>query len=109
MTDQEFAEFYTGFEDDMLRTLDAKGHDYTRGAEIGESDRLANFKTVAGMLGLTPLQVWAVYYLKHVFAILTYIKTGKVQSEGMRGRFLDAANYAVLGAAIHKEKLDQEG
>lgn len=107
MTEQEFAEFYTSFETEMLDTLSAKGNDYTRGAEVEGEDRLANFKTVANMLGLNPLQVWAVYYMKHVLAILTYIKTGEIQSEPMRGRFLDAANYAVLGAALHKEKVDQ--
>lgn len=81
------------------KLLDVKGHDYT-GAN---ADRLFNFKEVATMLGLTPLQVWSIYWLKHVFAICTYVKDGKVRSEAIDSRFFDENNYNLLGLALVKE------
>ena len=66
----------------------SKGNDYTEGGERGDDseDRLWNFKEVAKRFGLTPLQVWAVYWTKHNNAIekLRYAlpspkgKTGRV-------------------------------
>lgn len=76
----------------------SKGHDYTVGN--GDADRLWNFKAVADMLGITPMQALGVYWLKHVLAICTYIKLGKVESEDIDGRFLDESNYNLLGRAL---------
>jgi hypothetical protein len=78
-----------------------KGNDYTVGN--AQEDRLWNFKTVAGLLGITPLQCLGVYWLKHVLAICTFIKYGKVESEDIDGRFLDESNYNLLGRALIKE------
>lgn len=49
------------------------------------------------------MHVWAVYFNKHVTAVLTFARTGKVESEAIRGRFLDIATYAILGAALADE------
>lgn len=76
----------------------SKGHDYTVGN--GDEDRLWNFKTVAGLLGIDPMQALGVYWLKHVLAICTYIKTGALKSEDIDGRFLDESNYNLLGRAL---------
>ena len=81
----------------------SKGHDYTVGN--GDEDRLWNFKIVAGLLGITPMQALGVYWLKHILAICTYIKTGNVESEDIDGRFLDESNYNLLGRALINDLL----
>lgn len=84
------------------KILKQKGADYTRHS----ADRLANFKRGAEGLGLSPLQVWAVYFSKHVDAIMSFVKTGKVESEAIEGRFDDAINYLYLGEALIREQLE---
>ena len=96
MTNKEFKRLVSGFRKSQDKLILAKGHDYTQ----GNPDRLHNFKAVARLTGMTPLQVWSVYWLKHVFAICTYIKYGSVKSEGIDERFLDEANYNLLGKAL---------
>lgn len=103
MTNKDFEDMIYSFraaQDNLLKT---KGADYTQKSD----DRLSNFKDVAKLLGLTPLQVWSIYWLKHVFAICTYVQTGKLESEGIMSRFLDAANYGLLGIALVEEELNQ--
>ena len=85
--------------------LKVKGDDYTR----HEPDRLSNFKRAAAGLGISPLQVWAVYASKHWDALLAFVKTGKAESEAIEGRFDDLANYLYLGEALIKEEEGQRG
>lgn len=87
-------------QDELLRT---KGNDYT----MANEDRCHNFKEVAKFVGITPMQAWAVYYLKHVFAICTYVKEGKVQSEEIFERFVDANNYSYLGLALIEDERNE--
>jgi cyclopropane fatty-acyl-phospholipid synthase-like methyltransferase len=68
-----------------------KGHDYA-----GEEDALSNFKRNADRLGLTPIQVWGVYFHKHLDAIETYVREGGVPSEPIEGRIQDAILYLYL-------------
>jgi len=82
------------------RILRAKGQDYTR----GDDDRLANFKRIARDIGCSPLLVWYVYFAKHIDAIASFVKTGKVESEELRGRFIDARNYLALGYALYMDE-----
>lgn len=82
------------------RIMQSKGADYTR----HEEDRLSNFKRTAAGIGLTPLQVWAVFANKHWDAIMAYIKTGKAESEAIDGRFDDVHNYLYLLEGLLKEK-----
>ena len=75
-----------------------KGRDYT--IDQADENRLYNFYEVAELTGQTPMQVWSVYFLKHVFAVMAFAKTGKVESEGIDGRLYDIINYAILGKQI---------
>lgn len=83
-------------QDGLLRV---KGADYTR----HDPDRLANFKRVAVGIGLTPLQVWAVYANKHWDAIMTFVKTGRTESEAIEGRCDDLHNYLYLLEGLIQE------
>jgi hypothetical protein len=104
MKNTDFENMVKGFRIRQDKLIISKGHDYTVGN--GDEDRLWNFKTVAGLLGITPMQALGVYWLKHVLAICTYIKVGILQSEGLDGRFLDESNYNLLGRALVNDLLD---
>ena len=81
--------------------MKGKGHDYT----AGNDDRLINFKEVGKRAGVSPLQCWLVYFLKHVDSICTRVSTGKQESgEPIEGRIADIRNYALLGLALIKEE-----
>lgn len=75
------------------------------GYTVGSVDVLANFKRVADRAGITTEQAWAVYFLKHIDAILSIMtKPDLPVSEEPPGRFADAINYLRLGFAILKER-----
>ena|SRR5689334_1659183 len=101
MKNKDFEALVGEFRKKQDELIILKGNDYTVGN--AQEDRLWNFKTVAGLLGITPLQCLGVYWLKHVLAICTFIKYGKVESEDIDGRFLDESNYNLLGRALVKE------
>lgn len=75
------------------------------GYTVGSVDVLANFKRVAERAGISVEQAWAVYFLKHIDAIMTIMtKPDLPVSEEPPGRFADAVNYLRLGYAILKER-----
>lgn len=81
----------------------AKRPEYTE----GKTDVLSNFKQVAEELGISPLDVWYVYFRKHISSIVTYVKNPDVVlSEPIFGRIKDAMNYLELLAALAKEKAE---
>ncbi len=75
----------------------SKGADYSR-----DADRLYNFRSVAKFTGLNMKQVWSVFYMKHVLAILAYVKGG-TESEPIEDRIVDAINYLCLFSLIVRE------
>lgn len=75
-----------------------KGDEYTIGL-----DRLYNFNSVAEKLGLSPMQVWAVYAAKHFYAILNYAKTGTEGAEGIESRLADLAVYCKLARLLVRQ------
>lgn len=88
---------------DALATsiADAKRPGYT----LGDDDVLRNFKAVAERMGVTPMQAWGVYFLKHIDAITSLAKDPAIpQAEAIEGRFADAINYLKLGFALVNEK-----
>lgn len=77
-----------------------KGHDYT----AGSPDRLANFKSAANVLGVSPEKILGVYLWKHLSAIFTYIDKGQLESEPIESRIVDSVNYLALLYKMVKEK-----
>jgi hypothetical protein len=91
---------------DREAVMSSKRPGYTGGSE----DVLANFKRVAERTGLTPLQVWAVYFLKHIDAITSIVTKPHLPiSEAPLGRFGDAMNYLELGWALYNEEAGKQG
>ena len=82
-----------------------KGKDYTVG-----DDRLNNFReiaedmTAAGFpIGMKQV-IW-IYFYKHIQSIRRYVCTGKISSEPIEGRILDARVYlSLLRAVVEEEK-----
>lgn len=82
----------------------------TKGEEYARSDdQLANFKRSAEEAGITPEQVWLVFYNKHADAIKSFIakpptKWGAVgPSEPIEGRIDDAILYLILLKGLIRE------
>lgn len=100
MTKNEFLEL---IEDQYHKIIDltrSKGEEYSR-----SDDQLANFKRNAADLGLTPQQIWAVYFNKHIDSIKSYIANPtKPLSEPIEGRIDDAILYLLLFKAMVVEK-----
>ena len=101
MTNMEFACALSELNDAANGILAAKGPEY---AGHGGDNRLANFETIEVLLRGAPvdaLTVAAVYWLKHVLAICTYIRTRKEGVESLESRFADERNYnALLWACV---------
>ena len=115
MNQKQFAELVQRTINDTSRLLVLKGAEYA-----SDVDRLQNFKRNAERTGLSPLQVWAVYFFKHIDALESFIKRledfqcDNFQdyqvaidrmnlSEPIEGRFYDAINYLFLGLALLEE------
>jgi hypothetical protein len=82
---------------ERLAIVMAKRPEYTE----GHIDVLNNFKVVAREVGLTPIQVWYVYFRKHVASISQFAKNPTMsQSEPIKGRICDAMNYLELLNAL---------
>lgn len=78
------------------------------GEYAGDVDRLANFRRNANNLGLSMLDVWAVYAAKHWDAVMQYVtdnRNGKDRKrlEDISGRADDLIVYMILFKAIVDE------
>lgn len=89
ITEADFMRERQTFNAACVKVLAAKGQDYS-----SESNRLSNF--TKSRTGLTPFQVWAVLFEKHVNAICRWIADSKLASEPIAGRLIDARNYLDL-------------
>jgi len=108
LTNEEFDKVRGRLDHTALSILMAKGPDY---AGHDGDNRLANFESVAQLLKGAPMDaatVAAVYWLKHVFAICTYIRTRRPGSEPILGRFADDRNYNALLWACLVAGTDQD-
>ncbi len=102
MTKVELEKLAEELHQDSMNLMGLKNNDYTCGK--AEEDALYNFHFIAKVLDVDPKLVWGVYFLKHVLATLKYIKSGYVESEGIKGRLMDIHNYNTLLWAIMNEE-----
>lgn len=100
MTKNEFLQLIENQYHHLVDLTRTKGEEYSR-----SDDQLANFKRNAADLNLTPEQIWAVYFNKHIDSIKSYIANpSKPLSEPIEGRINDAILYLLLFKAIVIEK-----
>ncbi len=99
MTHEEYAEHVRQFVAEMTQVTKAKNADYCAGTDEAMND----YYSASERANVTPVQAWAVLFMKHVHAVERFVKTGTVSSEAIHGRFIDLANYAMLGDALVKD------
>jgi hypothetical protein len=102
MTQTEFHAFFQSLLDEAEKVMHAKAADYAQ-----EQDAFRNFHTRAEQLGLTREQVWAVFAMKHVDALLAYCREGKVESEPLRSRCIDVINYVGFLAGFDQTRWNE--
>jgi hypothetical protein len=98
MNRREFTDLMERHFGDIAEINATKGKDYA-----SEADALDNFKRHAATLGLSPVQVWAVYTSKHWDAVMTFCREGAVHSEPIEGRIHDVILYCFLLLALIEE------
>lgn len=108
MRQEEFAALCDSTFNNLLSLLKVKGGEYS-----SDADKLSNFKRNAKELGVTPLQVWQIYFAKHKDALYTYIrddatKQVRPRSEAIEGRIHDMIAYLLLCLALISDKENGE-
>lgn len=99
MTFPEFQAHTNEFIEKMRSIMGVKNADYSV-----NDDCMSNYTEIAKWLGVPPRTVWGVLFFKHITAIARYVRDGRVESEGIHHRMLDAANYCVLGSGLVKSE-----
>jgi len=100
----EQQELFQQMVNEEKKLLESKGAEYA-----SAEDSLANFKTKLD-IGVSPLQVIAIFMDKHYSSIKSFIRTGKeISDEPIEERIQDMRNYLFLLAALIKEKKDPNG
>lgn len=108
MKSEQFLELLETMEKEEKEILLCKGKEYAR--DDYKDDVLSNFKRIAKALEVDPIKVWAVYFMKHIDAILNFVNTGRTASdETIKGRFADARNYLALGFGLVWETIQGNG
>lgn len=92
MTYKAFDESFDALIRECRSMRDSKGKEYANSAV----DRLANFKEVGAEIGVDAKVVLMIYLKKHLRSIDSFVKNGKVRSEPIRGRIVDAITYLTL-------------
>lgn len=83
------------FFEECMEVLKSKGMDYDSGV-----DSFSGIKGTAGRLRLKPEQILIVLMDKHWSAILSHAERGQLESEPIRERLKDLANYCALYAVM---------
>ena len=97
MNKKEFQETRQYILDKAQDIMDAKQPEYTNKS----IDVLNNFKQTAKSIGIQPMEVWAVFFNKHIQAILSHAGDPNMhQAEPIDSRYADALNYLFLGFAM---------
>lgn len=103
MENKAFVVFCDKIFTECAAILEAKGPDYS-----GLQDRLKNFKEVAAKYDVSAEAAVMIYYEKHMQAVSTYIKSGKLTGEPIREKIKDLINYLVLLGAIIEDNETQQ-
>lgn len=101
MTQDQFNEEYDTLLNHAMSIREAKQPEYT----LESADVLNNFKESARRAGVTPLQVWSIFFDKQLSSVQAHIKNPDLkQAEPLSSRFADLYNYLLLGYCLFQEK-----
>ena len=79
--------------------LKKKGRDYNP-----DDVAFSEVRNVAKQVGVTPEQALMVFVNKHFSAVMSHAHRGQVESEPIRERLKDVANYMALYAVMLEDK-----
>jgi len=97
MNQKEFQETKKYILEKAQDIMDAKQPEYTNKS----IDVLNNFKQTAKSIGIQPMEVWAVFFNKHIQAILSHSGDPNMHhAEPIDSRYADALNYLFLGFSL---------
>ena len=100
LTYRDFDKLFEARVEKLRETGRTKGRKYT----LGTGDRLASFKEEADQIGLTPYQVWHVFFNKHLRVIQLFLFTGHNPGEELAENHLhDCIMYLFLLEALIAE------
>lgn len=103
MTQKEFYNTVTNLYESASEIREAKQPEYT----MESADILNNFKQSAIRAGVSPMQVWSIFFDKQLSSIQAHIKNPDlVQAEPLDSRWADLYNYLLLGFALYKESAE---
>jgi len=105
MTNKHFKELTKVILSEIAKTRDAGQEEYAHDRE----DVFANFKRVAGTLGIEKEKVLLTYLLKHIDGIVSYVNGHESQREDVTGRITDVIVYSMLLWGMVQEKKFKEG
>lgn len=101
MTQEQFNQAYDTLYNHAMSIREAKQPEYT----LESVDILNNFKESARRAGVTPLQVWSIFFDKQLSSIQAHIKNPDLKpAEPLSSRFADLYNYLLLGYCLFQEK-----
>ena len=98
MTQKEFDAIANKLLAKAEKIKSSKGADYSE-----DNDRLSNFKNIAREMGCKPSLVWAVYFRKHIDAVIKHTRCGQTESEPIEDRLADIINYCLLYQGLVEE------
>jgi len=105
MTYEDFSKLFDERVSKLIETGAIKGKKYTEGS----GDRLFNFKKEALEANLTPLQIWSVYFGKHLSAIRYYLRSGENIGEDICDTHIhDCIMYLFLLEGLIREQNPKE-
>jgi hypothetical protein len=103
MTQEEFNQTITDLYLSASDIRSVKQPEYT----LENVDVLNNFKQSAIRAGVSPMQVWSIFFDKQLSSIQAHIKNPDlVQAEPLDSRWADLYNYLLLGFALYKESAE---
>lgn len=99
MTYKQFDDLFEARVEKLRETGKTKGLKYT----LGTGNRLANFNSCVS--GITPIQIWEVFFRKHWTSIEYFLQTGKNLGEDICDTHIhDCIMYLFLLEGLIKEK-----
>lgn len=95
MTVTDFNQSMKKFFTECMNIMDTKGREYARDNEV-----LTDVRELSRALNISLVGILLVYMWKHVTALRYFVRNKNVESEAIRSRLKDIANYAGMIAVV---------
>lgn len=105
-TSDDMGAFFAELQAAEYKLWVGKNKDYADHEGQGKGNTFANFDVIAEELGTTAEQIAWVYLRKQLQALLRYVKHGKLETEPLMNRIIDARNFLAIIGGIARRKGD---